>query len=605
VKPRTPEHHKIFPLIVGTFATTLVIFSPTVAYAKTADEIYEIARTRSVLIRMSSGSSGSGVIINRKGNTYTVLTNHHVACGANQDIPTAITYDDESHPGQVLRCFMKNQARDPDLALIVFEAKKDYPKAVLANSSQVRIGSSIYVYGFPAYLVGSGISNDVEPQFSPGYVTNLSKSPVNGYGVSYSATTWRGMSGGPVFDSDGRVVAIHGRARTATREVYDKNLTQTGIAVVETGFNLGIPVNTFITAAKSETNLASLVVSDVPAGLNQLNLLTPQSSEDYYVRGLSFADQGNHQDAIENFNQALILSSINSDIYLKRGLSYYALGDFQKALMDVNQTIKLNPTSAIAYNSRGAIYFKRRDFQRSLEDFTKATEINSAYALAYANRGSASAMLGSLDDAVRAFNRSIELDASDAYTYYSRGLARWLLRDNKGAIEDYSNAVALNPKLATAYNERGLARRNLNDQKGAIEDYTIAISLDPKMLVAYINRGEALSKLGKYKEAIEDFNYALKIRPDYYLAYLGRGTALEKLRDFKAAIEDFSRVIKLEPQMAAGYHERGRTRSLSGDKLGASEDLKKAAELYRQSGDVTNYNLVQVQLSVLDLVRPK
>ena len=135
MKPRTPEHHRIFPLIVGTAATTLVICSPAVVYAKTADEIYEIARTRSVLIRMSSGSSGSGVIINRKGNTYTVLTNHHVACGASQDIPTAITYDDESHPGQVLRCFMKNQASDPDLALVVFEAKKDYPKAVLANSS--------------------------------------------------------------------------------------------------------------------------------------------------------------------------------------------------------------------------------------------------------------------------------------------------------------------------------------------------------------------------------------------------------------------------------------------------------------------------------------
>ncbi len=176
-------------VFAGTATVAIVISLPAIALAKTPEEVYEIAKTRTVLIKNSSGGWGSGVIISRQGKIYNVLTNHHVACGQQGLSYTIFTYDDKSHPGKVLRCFMQ-QTNDPDLAVVSFEGTDNYPSAELANSDPVRIGAEIYVYGYPGYL-----NNDseilAEPQFSRGHITSPSKlsKPPSGYGLGYSAVT--------------------------------------------------------------------------------------------------------------------------------------------------------------------------------------------------------------------------------------------------------------------------------------------------------------------------------------------------------------------------------------------------------------------------------
>ena len=69
---------------------------------------------------------------------------------------------------------------------------------------------------------------------------------VDGYALVYSNSTLPGMSGGPVLDPEGQLIGIHGRADTATK-VQDQNLNPD--IYVKSGFNLGIPINTFTTLA--------------------------------------------------------------------------------------------------------------------------------------------------------------------------------------------------------------------------------------------------------------------------------------------------------------------------------------------------------------------
>jgi hypothetical protein len=141
-----------------------------------------------------------------------------------------------------------------DLALVSFEPEKrkcNYSPLKIGNSDNLTIGSSIYIFGFPSrngYLLS---------QFVLGSVSRLDKL-AKGYGVSYQALTVGGMSGAPVVDVKGEVVAVHGMSDVevvktfaslqaslseSERSVYQKAKKRVEAGVKRLTFSWGIPIN--------------------------------------------------------------------------------------------------------------------------------------------------------------------------------------------------------------------------------------------------------------------------------------------------------------------------------------------------------------------------
>ncbi|NEP80955.1 MAG: hypothetical protein F6K39_24000, partial [Okeania sp. SIO3B3] len=113
-----------------------------------------------------------------------------------------------------------------DLALVTFRpegGKCNYPALKIGDSDSLNKGSLIHISGFPIGGSNSG------PDFLLGNVTRLA-TLAEGYGVSYDALAVGGMSGAPVVDVNGKVVAVHG-----TSKVGEEGLT----------FRWGIPINLF------------------------------------------------------------------------------------------------------------------------------------------------------------------------------------------------------------------------------------------------------------------------------------------------------------------------------------------------------------------------
>lgn len=63
-----------FPVVL--LGAAIVVVQPQVAIALTAAEVNAIAKQ--ITVRIDGTNTGTGVIINRQGNTYTVLTSEHV-----------------------------------------------------------------------------------------------------------------------------------------------------------------------------------------------------------------------------------------------------------------------------------------------------------------------------------------------------------------------------------------------------------------------------------------------------------------------------------------------------------------------------------------------
>lgn len=376
--------------------------------AMSAVEVGRVAKQVTVLIK--TDQVGSGVIIRREKNTYYVLTAKHVV-DEKRDNYTIITEDEQEYP---LNYNNVEKLADVDLAIATFTSDKNYNTAKIGNSNNVPEGTAVYVSGFPK--IGNAIDRSIY-QFTPGQVTaNASKPLAFGYGLVYTNKTLPGMSGGAVLDDKGQLVAIHGRAEGGSLE------RQTDTIYVKTGFNLGIPINTFV--RKSPKIATADTATTIPIKARE-----------------SGAD---------NF-------------FLQAG-DKYQKGDVNGAIRDLNQALKLNPNYAAAYSKRGILNYVLSDQEAALKDFNKALRLNSTDADSYVGRGLTLSALGSKREAIADYSQAIDYNAFQGSAYYNRGVLYYNLGDTPKAMNDLRRAAEL-------FNTQG----DMDEYKRAKETMAIAL----------------------------------------------------------------------------------------------------------------------------------
>jgi len=238
-------------VLTGTaMVAAIAIMQPMQVSAKTAKEVAQVAVPTTVRIDNPLGTNlgGSGVIIAKSGNTYTVLTCNHVVKNPNLDYKIYTSKKKTYKVTQVT--YLPKTAGDLDLAIVKFESPEEQAVAPISDSDEASIGSGVYISGYPMSLETEGVR---EYEFTNGQVSSRPDQRAGGYTMRYTAVTVRGMSGGPVFDVSGRVVGIHGQG---DREGVVKNESESGATGIEIkrGLNAAIPINSF-TAIMPSFNL--------------------------------------------------------------------------------------------------------------------------------------------------------------------------------------------------------------------------------------------------------------------------------------------------------------------------------------------------------------
>lgn len=171
------------------------------------EELHQLCQSATVRV-IKADSAGSGVIIHRQGNIYSVLTNWHVVDASN---PLILTADDEQYP----LIEAPQQLGNADLALLKFYSEVEYPIPQM-ETTMPQIGDRVYAAGFPLEIDQSNslyLGNDAF-RLTQGEVSVIPiKSLPQGYQLGYTNYTAIGMSGSPIFNDEGLLVAIHGRGK--------------------------------------------------------------------------------------------------------------------------------------------------------------------------------------------------------------------------------------------------------------------------------------------------------------------------------------------------------------------------------------------------------
>lgn len=442
-------------IVTVSVATAALVVTHVQVMAKSATEIAAIATATTVKIDNTLGiPGGSGVIIAKQNNTYTVLTANHVVL--NPNVGYVVKIGTAEHAVNGVKS-LKGGA-ELDLAIVTFTAPEAYAVATFGDSAYATAGSNVYVSGYPLSV---DINADREHEFTTGMITSIRKDASEGYGMRYQALTRRGMSGGPVFNTSGQLIGIHGQGDVIGSV---KNETSSIPEPLKTGFNAAIPIDSFVTSL-------DLV------GLNNGDLMVNREKPDQEESEVSVEATKKYVEGIE------LLQS----------------GNAARANDYLIEAATENPNNALAVYYQGLIDYTQRDLNSAIANYNQALQVNPNFALAYFSRGLANYRLGNKPEALADYNDALRVNPIDPWSYLNRGIVREELNDIPGALADYNQAIKIDPNYGKSYHNRGAVRYSQRDFQGAIADFKKAAEL-------FFQEGDNNS----YQVAIDSLNKAQK-----------------------------------------------------------------------------------------------
>lgn len=498
---------------------------------------------------------GSGVLISKTGNIYTVLTAWHVLKDFSHGEEIEILTSDMKKHNMINSS--KHRIGASDMATIKFRSPLDYQIAHQSEPKFVR-GMKIFVAGY-AQNVQDYI--DIEHgrivQSTIDYI-NSGKPNLfldQGYQLIYTNETLAGMSGGGIFSVDGNLIGIHGRGELERRITVREN------KIVKSGINYGMPLNLY---TNPDLALASR--------LDRINIVDPEGFKLSNALDISLSMiNGEEQLLLAFVDEILALKTTFPALYLK-SVIMMRLGDGLQMLSTINAAFKLpnltEQEEKLALSIRSAAYSNLGNYKLGLEnakqEFKIADDVDDEISALLSMAGNLT-NLGDLDEAATIYSRLESFLLDDSISARSRYNILLRLANNATNSNDYLLASKFyESALATELSEKKI------DNKNSVKSYlayyiypkidrtddglTILnelISSDPFDINARSDRAALNMSIGDFASAQADIDVVLELRPADSGALMDQAILFLHKRDLKKAC--YYRALSRQ-EMDGSYH---------------------------------------------------
>lgn len=213
------------------------------------EQLQKLAKTITVKIAAPE-LLGSGTLLQRQREIYTVITNAHVLRAGKSP------YQIQTPDGRVYQATVLQIAelQQNDLAVLQFRSPDMvYPVANIPDASNLQVGDEVFVGGFISNLATQKQSTQTKKIFNTEFVFTsgkvtllLDKALEQGYQIGYTNDVRKGMSGAPLLNIHGEVVGInslHKDPLWETPEVYqDGSQPEAHLQELITRSSMAVPI---------------------------------------------------------------------------------------------------------------------------------------------------------------------------------------------------------------------------------------------------------------------------------------------------------------------------------------------------------------------------
>lgn len=504
-----------FPIVLLGSCLAIVTYGQA-AQALVADDVRSLAGEVTVLI--DGLNPGSGVLVAQEGDTYWVLTAGHVV--ETEDEYYIVAPDGSEY---LLDYSTVQKLPGVDLALLRFKSDRAYRVATLGNYAANANEAYVFTYGWdadkrqPLFTAGQIIARD--------FALGVTRNPIDrGYKLFYTNVTEKGMSGGPILDTDGRLVGIHGQSDG--QEFYDEKSDRW--LRVKLGFSAGIPISVELQAiAQSGIPVGLQVENSPPAALSRQmwGSIAPYlavSRPPQNASAVDWSNWGNHlyrtgqfRDALSAFDRSIQLQRDFYPAWYQRGNVLYALGDEIAAIGSFDRTVEIKPDFYWAWRDRGALLSAMGDIQEAMQSFDRAVEIQPDDQVVWYMRGNLLTQnLGRYEEALASYQRALDVSPEFSPAWMGRGKALSEMGRYEEAMTALERSIELDGSSATARILQGSVFQEMGQPDNALVAYEEALAFTPQDGQLWALKGKLLLDLGRRSEAIPALRQALRLQPN-------------------------------------------------------------------------------------------
>lgn len=252
----------------------------------------------------------------------------------------------------------------------------------------------------------------------------------------------------------------------------------------------------------------------------QVEVLTPQSSDLYIVKGLYAKMSGDAASALNFYRMSMrVDSSAAASAYTNIGTTLRDLGQLHQAQIAFDSALVHDPKHASAFYNLGNTLRDLGDRPGSIRAFRNAIANNPQHSAAYHNMGEVLIDIGEEEDGLAAFRKSAEIYPTQVNSYI--GIAEYLMSHGRA-----------------------------NEAK---DELRRALSNDSTAGDIYYNLVRILVAERSFDDAKETALTAVRLAPLSALSYFALGTVSASRNDPAAAESALRKAIELDPNIPQIY----------------------------------------------------
>lgn len=104
-----------------------------------------------------------------------------------------------------------------------------------------------------------------------------------------------------------------------------------------------------------------------------------------------------------------VIGGTEADVHFEKGVDYINQGDYQQAIEEFNRVISIDSEYVDAYCGIGIVYLNQKNYKKAIEAFEKATALDPDEPIAYYLLGRAYEEIMNYEKAISAWNKFLAL----------------------------------------------------------------------------------------------------------------------------------------------------------------------------------------------------